>query len=427
MNGETLTGWVVFGVAIAIYIVVSLVAGVAARRAPGIRLLRAPVEGENAGIGGNGGNGRVTPYNAAVPVASRAVVHLSLVVSAAAFFVALGGTVLTEMQRGVIVAGGIGGGLAAIHIFAGAMRFNDRSGIERAVRPIERLFEALTRIRGLRSLLLRISGTGGFIDKSEDVVTVAFEQNLDLLEAAGVATDVEELRMIRGVLDLDTTRVREIMRPRVDMVIAEAEATRREVADLMISEGYSKIPVYRGQIDDVLGIVFARDLLRAQLVEPDGNESILDLVRPAIFVPESQFLEHLLQEFQRNRVKMAIVVDEYGGVSGLVTHEDLVEEIVGELEDEFDQEEPELQKVNDDESLVDARLTLDSLNETFDTDIEGDGFDTVGGLIYLELGRMPVVGDRVSVANLVMTVESTTGRRIRQVRVVREAAAAESA
>jgi len=424
MSGETLTGWVVFGVAIAVYIVVSLVAGVAARRAPGIRLLRAPIESESTG---NGGNGKVTPYNAAVPVASRAVVYLSLVVSAAALFVALGGTVLTEMQRGAVVAGGIGGGLAAIHIFAGAMRFNDRSGIERAVRPIERLFEAITRIRGLSSLLLRISGTGGFIDKSEDVVTVAFEQNLDLLEAAGVATDVEELRMIRGVLDLDTTRVREIMRPRVDMVIAEAEATRREVADLMISEGYSKIPVYRGQIDDVLGIVFARDLLRAQLVDPDGNESILDLIRPAIFVPESQFLEHLLQEFQRNRVKVAIVVDEYGGVSGLVTHEDLVEEIVGELEDEFDQEEPELQKVNDDESLVDARLTLDSLNETFDTDIEGDGFDTVGGLIYLELGRMPVVGDRVSVANLVMTVESTTGRRIRQVRVIREAATAESA
>jgi len=233
--------------------------------------------------------------------------------------------------------------------------------------------------------------------------------------------------MIRGVLDLDTTRVREIMRPRVDMVVAEAEATRREVADLMISAGYSKIPVYQDRIDDVLGIIFARDLLRAQLVEPDSNESILDLVRPAIFVPESQFLEHLLQEFQRNRVNVAIVVDEYGGVSGLVTHEDLVEEIVGELEDEFDEEEPELQKVNDDESLVDARLALISLNETFDTDIEGDGFDTVGGLIYLELGRMPVVGDRVSVGNLVMTVESTTGRRIRQVRVIREAGASKSA
>jgi len=331
------------------------------------------------------------------------------------------------MQLGLMVAGGVIGVLAISHVIAGAMRLNERTGIETAVRPLEKLFEAIARIPGLRYLLLRVSGTGALVENPEDVVTAAFEQNLELLEAAGVATDAEELRMIRGVLDLDTTRVREIMRPRVDMVIAESETSRRDVADLMLSEGYSKIPVYRGQVDDVLGIAYAKDLLRAQLNESDDDVSIVDLVRPAIFVPESQFLEHLLQEFQRHRVKIAIVVDEYGGVSGLVTHEDLVEEIVGELEDEFDQDEPELEKVNDDESLVDARLTLDDLNETFDTAIEGDGFDTVGGLVYLELGRMPVVGDQVIVANLTLTVESTIGRRIRQVRVVRQATASENA
>ncbi len=421
MSGETLAGWVVFGVAIISYVLASLVAGVAAGRAPGVRLLRSPADGEN------GGNGRRARYDAAVPVASRAVVYVSLVVTAAALFVALGEYLTDEMQRGIIVAGGIVGSLATTHLIAGALRINERVGVEMAVRPVEKLFEAIARIPGLRSLLLRVSGTAALIDNSDDVVTAAFEQNLELLEAAGVATDVEELRMIRGVLDLDTTRVREIMRPRVDMVVAEAEATRREVADLMIGEGYSKIPVFRGQIDDVLGIVYARDLLRAQLTEPDGDRGILDLVRPAIFVPESQFLEHLLQEFQRHHVKVAIVVDEYGGVSGLVTYEDLVEEIVGELEDEFDQDEPELQKISDDESLVDARLTLDSLNETFDTAIEGDGFDTVGGLVYRELGRMPVVGDKVSVDTLEMTVESTIGRRIRQIRIVRQAAATENA
>ncbi|MDP6822218.1 MAG: hemolysin family protein [Dehalococcoidia bacterium] len=421
MSGETLAGWVVFGVAIVIYVIASLVAGVAARRAPGVRLLRSSGEGEN------GGNGRRSHYDAAVPVASRAVVYVSLVVTAAALFVALGEYLSGELQRGVFVVGGIVGGLATTHLIAGALRINERNGVEMAVRPAEKLFGAIARIPGLRSLLLRVSGTAALIDNSDDVVTAAFEQNLELLEAAGVATDVEELRMIRGVLDLDTTRVREIMRPRVDMVVAEADATRREVADLMIGEGYSKIPVFRGQIDDVLGIVYARDLLRLQLTEPDGDSGILDLVRPAIFVPESQFLERLLQEFQRHHVKVAIVVDEYGGVSGLVTYEDLVEEIVGELEDEFDQDEPELQKINDDESLVDARLTLDSLNETFDTAIEGDGFDTVGGLVYRELGRMPVVGDKVSVDTLEMTVESTIGRRIRQIRVVRQAAERKSA
>jgi len=317
---------------------------------------------------------------------------------------------------------GIVAGLAVIHITAGKMRLSERSGIERAVRPVEKVFHTIARIPGLRSLLTSVFGTTERIDDSGDVVTAVFEQNLEILEAAGVATDAEELRMIRGVLDLDTTRVREIMQPRVDMVVAEAEATRRQAADLMINEGYSKIPVFRGRIDDIIGIVYARDLLRVQISESNFDEGILDLIRPAIFVPESQFLEHLLQEFQRHRVRMAIVVDEYGGVSGLVTHQDLVEEIVGELEDEFDRDEPELQKISDDESLVDARLTLDSLNETFNTAIEGDGFDTVGGLVYLQLGRMPVVGDRVSVANLKMTVESTTGRRIRTVRVVRQTA-----
>ncbi len=422
MSGDPLTGWVVFAIASLIYILASLVAGVAARRAPGVRLIRASVEGEN------GGNGqRSNRYNPAVPVASRAVVYMSLVVAPAALFVALGEYVSDEIQRGVFAAGGIIGGLTIIHIIAGVARLNERQGVEMFVRPIEKVFEAITRIPGLRSPLMRAAVTAASFDSSDDVVTAAFEQNLDLLEAAGVATDAEELRMIRGVLDLDTTRVREIMRPRVDMVVVEAEATRREVADLMIGEGYSKIPVYRGQIDDVLGIVYARDLLRAQLTESGADGGILDLVRPAIFVPESQFLEHLLQEFQRHRVQVAIVVDEYGGVSGLVTHQDLVEEIVGELEDEFDQDEPELQKISDDESLVDARLTLDSLNETFDTEIQGDGFDTIGGLIYLELGRMPIVGDRVSVGDLVMTVESTTGRRIRQIRVVRQTGSASSA
>lgn len=421
MSGETLVAWIVFAVAVALYLVASLVAGVSAGRAQGVLLLRGPIEGEN------GGNGRLIPFDKAVSVESHALVYVALVVAAAALFIALGEYVSNESQRGVIVGGGFVAGLAVIHIAGTTLRLGERNTVERAVRPIEKVFQTIARIPGLRSLLVGVTRTDDLLDDPNDVVTAAFEQNLELLEAAGVATDVEELRMIRGVLDLDTTRVREIMQPRVDMVAAEADATRREAADLMINEGYSKIPVFRGRIDDILGIVYARDLLRAQLTNSNVDEGIRDLVRPAIFVPESQFLEHLLQEFQRHRVQIAIVVDEYGGVSGLVTHQDLVEEIVGELEDEFDRGEPELQKINDDESLVDARLTLDSLNETFDTAIVGDGFDTVGGLVYLELGRMPLVGDRVSVDDLEITVESTTGRRIRKVRVVRNKAAAGSA
>ncbi|MDA1257452.1 MAG: hemolysin family protein [Chloroflexi bacterium] len=416
MSGETLAGWVVFAFATALYIATSLVAGVAAGRAPGNRLLRGPIEN------GNGASNHQPPFDPAVLVASRALAYTALLIAIAALFVAIGAYLSDESQRGLVISVGVIAGLATLHITAGALRLTERGRIQRVVKPVEIIVQTISRIPGLRSILMRVSGTARQIADLDDIVTAAFEQNLDILEAAGVATDVEELRMIRGVLDLDTTRVREIMRPRVDMVVLDANATRRQAADLMIAEGYSKIPVIRDRIDDIVGIVYAHDLLRAQLTESDAGEGILDLVRPAIFVPESQYLEHLLQEFQRHRVQMAIVVDEYGGVSGVVTHQDLVEEIVGELEDEFDRDEPELQKVNADESLVDARLTLDSLNETFDTAIEGDGFDTVGGLVYRELGRMPVVGDCVSVAALKMTVESTTGRRIRNVRVIRDPA-----
>ena len=415
MMGDTLIAWIVLGLGIAVYLITSLVTSLSSRRSPGMRLLASSTETDN---GSNGGNGRLSNYDAAVPVASRAFAYVSIVVIAVTLFIALGDIISDQSQLGLVVTLGLICSLGLVHIIAGLLHLVERRVVQKLVTPFEKLFEAFVWIPGLRSLLLKVSGTPATLENSDDLVTAAFEQNLDLLEAAGVATDVEELRMIRGVLDLDTTRVREIMRPRVDMVVGEADATRREIANLMISEGYSKIPVFRGQIDNILGIVHARDLLKVKLSDENADDGVLDLTRPAIFVPESQFLEHLLQEFQRHRVKVAIVVDEYGGVSGLVTHEDLVEEIVGELEDEFDQDEPELQKITEHEALVDARLTLDSLNDTFGTTIEGDGFDTVGGLIYRELGRMPLAGDHVPVSNLVLTVESTTGRRIRQVRIV---------
>ena len=145
------------------------------------------------------------------------------------------------------------------------------------------------------------------------------------------------------------------------------------------------------------------------------------LARQAIHVPESQSLERLLREFQEHRTSVAIVVDEYGGVSGLVTVTDLIEEIVGELVDEFDVEEPELQKVSDVETLADAGLSIDALNQALGVHLEAEGFDTVGGLVYRELGKMPSAGDRVMVDGVVITVQSTVGRRIRRVRVVKTA------
>ncbi|NQU97675.1 MAG: CBS domain-containing protein, partial [Chloroflexi bacterium] len=170
---------------------------------------------------------------------------------------------------------------------------------------------------------------------------------------------------------------------------------------------------------------FARDLLRARKDGEGGPELLKELARPAIFIPESQNMEELLREFQQHRTSLGIVVDEYGGVSGLVTVTDLMEEIVGDLEDEFDIHEPDVQPINHAETLVDARLSLEAFNRALGTALEAEGFDTVGGLVYRELGKMPSVGDRVEVDGLQITVQSTAGRRIRKLRVTRRPPPAE--
>lgn len=234
-----------------------------------------------------------------------------------------------------------------------------------------------------------------------------------------------ELRMIKAVLSMDTARVREIMRPRVDMVAARVDSTPDQLVELIKDRGHSKIPVHGETIDEIVGIVYARDLLR--LANGQGSASVRDVLRPAIFVPESQRLEQLLREFQRHRTQIAIVVDEYGGVSGLVTVQDLIEEIVGEIVDEFDANEPDFERVSESEAVMDARMPIDSFNEMFGVSVASDGFDTVGGLVYRELGKMPVVGDTVNVQSIRIAVESTMGRRIRRLRVKRVEEASDTA
>ena len=184
----------------------------------------------------------------------------------------------------------------------------------------------------------------------------------------------------------------------------------------MLEDGYSKIPVIGDSIDDILGIAYARDVLKV-VGKKERSLDIQEIVRPAIFVPESQNLEQLLREFQKHQTRMAIVIDEHGGISGLVTVTDLIEEIVGELADEFDVKDPDIQIINDSITIVDARMTVADLNEEIGTSILVDGFDTIGGLVYKELGKMPEVGDHIEVDNLKITVQSTIGRRIGKLRL----------
>ncbi len=239
---------------------------------------------------------------------------------------------------------------------------------------------------------------------------------IEVFEAAGLSVDQEEMKMIKGILRMDVVKVREIMKPRVDLVTIGIDSKFNELAELISNSGYSKIPVIGDSIDDVKGIVYAKDTLKINL-EDNKSLKIDEIIRPAIYVPESQNLEQLLSEFQDNRTRIAIVMDEHGGISGLVTVTDLIEEIVGELVDEFDQPDPSFHKINDNNLIVDAKVSISDLNEEIGSSIQINGYDTIGGLVYKELGKMPSVGDRVNFEGLEIVVQSTIGRRIGKLRI----------
>ena len=228
--------------------------------------------------------------------------------------------------------------------------------------------------------------------------------------------DDHEIRMIKGVFRLDRTIVREIMIPRVDIVSASTTVKLKTLSELMMTSGHSKIPIYDSDIDHMKGIAYARDVLGLLLKDASSiNRKIsLNLIRPALFVPETKILDELLTQFQQEQVHIAIVMDEYGGVAGIVTIEDLLEEIVGEIEDEFDFGDPNIEKIDSNNYIIDGKTSLEQVKELLSIDIEGDGFDTIGGLVYQRLGKIPSVGDDISIGNLNVEVMETVGRRVKK-------------
>ncbi len=252
-----------------------------------------------------------------------------------------------------------------------------------------------------------------------------------MLEATGDprADDflVEERRMMRGIIGMSEQTVREIMSPRMDLTAISNKASIGDVMKLVIESGFSRIPLYEDSIDRVTGVVYAKDLL-AYLQEGDMQPDLREVARPPSFVPETKRANELLADMRRDQVHMAIAVDEYGGTAGVVTVEDLLEEIVGEIADEYDTDEVEVQRLSDHQAIVDARLPLDELNELFGTEIDGEDFDTVGGLIFSLLGRLASPGDEVESAEhgLRLRVLSILGRRIKKVRVTHTAPAEQS-
>ena len=230
------------------------------------------------------------------------------------------------------------------------------------------------------------------------------------------ALELGERRMIYSVFELGDTLAREIMIPRIDVISLDVQTALPQAVDTVLEYGHSRLPVYEETIDQTLGLLYAKDLLR---VFREGGQlsSLRDLLRPAYFVPEAKKVDELLAEMQNQRIHMAIVVDEYGGVAGLVTMEDIVEEIVGEIQDEYDQgEEAPFQKIKAGEYIFQGRVDLDDFNEIMGSVLPTDEADTLGGFIYSELGRVPTVGEKIKKDNLLLTVEHVSARRIRKVR-----------
>lgn len=248
------------------------------------------------------------------------------------------------------------------------------------------------------------------------------EELLAVLREAGERglIDSEALTMLEGVLEVGDIQVRDIMVPRAQMVCVRREDPSQTIMPIVVESGHSRFPVMDGDRDDIVGILLAKDLLRLCISDQDERFDIREYMRPAVFVPESKRLNVLLKDFRRNRHHMAIVVDEYGGVSGLVTIEDVMEQIVGEIDDEFDVEEDlNIRKDADRQYTVRGVTRIDEFNEYFGSELsEEEGFDTVAGLFMKELGRLPRRGESANIAGFEFRVARADRRRIDALRVV---------
>jgi CBS domain containing-hemolysin-like protein len=281
-----------------------------------------------------------------------------------------------------------------------------------------RLYPWASTVKTLMTPLLFIPFSLFKVAEKDQESSVTESELIDLVETGqqeGVL-EQEEHKMIVSIFHLGDTLAREIMVPRIDILAFEVNTPIDIAINTLIKSGHSRVPVYEETVDNILGLLYAKDLLR---VWQEGGEDrrISDLLREVYFVPEAKKVDELLAELQAKHIHMAIVVDEYGGVAGLVTMEDIVEEIVGEIQDEYDQAEELLyQQINEDEYIFLGRIDLDDFNEIMHTQLDKSEADTLGGFFFNELGRVPLAGDQLEVDHLLLTVELVSGQRIRKVR-----------
>lgn len=279
------------------------------------------------------------------------------------------------------------------------------SFLVRTLYPIVRVLTAIT-----KPIITRL---GGEMHLTPYITEEEIKMLVEVGEKEGVIEKGEK-EMIHGIFKFGDMEAKEVMVPRIDMKCLSVGDTVEKAVDYVLKTGYSRFPVYEKNVDNIVGILYSKDLFGRP-----PREQIKSLLRPAYYIPESKKLDEILREMQEKKTQMAIVVDEYGGTLGLVTLEDILEEIVGEIMDEYDKEEPRVQVIEDGVAVVDAKADIEELNEILDIDLPEEDFETVGGLIFNVLGRIPKPGDRVKINGNLMEVKTMRGRRISKIKVTR--------
>jgi len=301
-----------------------------------------------------------------------------------------------------------------------AVQQTDRAAL--AVAPVVYVLTRLPVLGPLTRLLIGIGNvvtpgkglkSGPFVSEEEIRAMVDEAERDDVIEE-------EEREMIHSIFEFGDTILREVMTPRPDMVAVPVSTSLQKVLELILRSGYSRIPVYQDDIDNVVGLAYAKDVLR-RLHDGQADKPLADILRPAPIMPESMKAAECLREMRRRKSHMVIVIDEYGGTAGLVTIEDLLEEIVGEITDEYDQEDPNVEPLPDGDYRVNARLGIDEVNELLDVQLPSTEWDTIGGLLINLVGGVPREGQELEFQGLRLTAERVQGRRIGRVRIRRVA------
>ncbi len=295
--------------------------------------------------------------------------------------------------------------------------------VDRSATRVAPFVHALSLVAPLRWLARALVGLANVLipGKGRSAGPAVTEE--ELLALAGVAADsevidVSERALIERTIEFGDTVVREVMVPRPDMITVPAQFRVADVIEVVILNGYSRLPVSGEGIDDIVGVAYAKDLMRAER-DDRGDHAVSHVLRPARFVPETKRVAALLREMQAEQYHLAIAVDEYGGTAGLVTLEDLIEELVGEIVDEYDVEDPLLEPLPGGDVRVNSRMNIDEVNDLLGADLPEGDWDSVGGLLFSRLGHVPIAGEAVEVGGLRLQADRLQGRRISRIRISR--------